>query len=312
MRSGRSESFYRGPNFNESSRDRGDRDFDRGDREFDRGDRDRGDQDRRDRDRSQSWGWDRDGEFRHRDFDFADRIRSNFGGVNRRDLPFRYGWWDKYGWGGSPNFSPWRYSRWRDRPYYWWGWSSPLGLTNWLVYGFDRPRYWWYGRGENIWYDGDYVYYDGERQMPADDYYDLVDDIARDVPKIDDAAAEQMDWKPLGVFAVRRENETESDRTLQIAVNRDGVLVGTYFIPNKKEARPITGRVDKRTARAAWTFADTNGKSDIIFETSIYNLTQPTANMMVHFGPKPSDAEVWQLVRLETPEGDAGSQGSSR
>jgi hypothetical protein len=186
-----------------------------------------------------------------------------------------------------------------------------LGLTNWLVFGFDRPRYWWYGNGGNIWYDNDYVYYDGERQMPADRYYDYLDDLATDVPKITDADAEKMDWKPLGVFAVRRENETESDRTLQIAVNRDGVLVGTYFIPDKKEARPITGRVDERTQRATWTFSDANAKNNIIFETSVYNLTQPTANMMVHFGPKASDAEIWQLVRLETPDPEAGQQSSS-
>jgi hypothetical protein len=180
------------------------------------------------------------------------------------------------------------------------------------VYGFDRPAYWNYGQGGNIYYDNDYVYYDGRRTMPADRYYEYLDDLARDVPNISDADAQKMDWKPLGVFAVRRENETDSSRTLQLAVNRDGVITGTYFIQDKKEARPVVGRVDERTQRATWRFADTKGKDDIIFETSIYNLTQPTANVMVHFGPKPSDAEVWQLVRLEQPDSNTNSQTSQQ
>ena len=121
-----------------------------------------------------------------------------------------------------------------------------------------------------------------------------------------------MDWKPLGVFAVRRENETDSSRTLQLAVNRDGVITGTYFIQDKKEARPVVGRVDERTQRATWRFADTKGKDDIIFETSIYNLTRSTTNVMVHFGPKASDAEVWQLVRLEQPDSNTNSQTSQQ
>jgi hypothetical protein len=140
--------------------------------------------------------------------------------------------------------------------------------------------------------------------MPADDYYGYLDDLASDVPKIDEAAAEKMDWKPLGVFAVRRENETTSDRTLQLAVNRDGVISGTYYINSKKEAQPVIGRVDKRTQRATWKLADRTDQ-DVIFETSVSNLTRDTANVMVHFGPKASDAEVWQLVRLEPP--DSGS-----
>lgn len=306
----RSETFYRGPISDGSNRERGDRNYDRDGRSrdndssrnfFSNGNRERSDDGVRDRGS------------RGRGFDFTDRLRRDFGGYNRRDLPFRYGWWDTFGLTGYPNYSPWRYSRWRDRPYYWWGWSSPRGLTDWLVYGFTQPAYWSYGRGRNIWYQDDYVYYDGNRYLPADQYYTYIDDLARDVPKIDDAAAEKMDWKPLGVFAVRRENATSSDRTLQIAVNRDGVLVGTYFIRDKNEARPISGRVDQRSQRATWRFADDDDRkndNDIVFETSVYNLTQDSTNVMVHFGPKAEDAEIWQLVRLETPEPDAASQTS--
>jgi len=278
--------------------DRGSRDRNFSDRDGDRGSRDRDFSDRGDRDRGS------------RDRDFSDRTRRDWGGFDRHDLPFRSGWWDSYGWDGYPRWAPWRFSRWRDRPYYWWGWSSPRGLTDWLVYGFARPLYWDYGRGGNIWYDDDYVYYDGQRTMPADDYYDYLCDLANDVPNIDQSEAEKMDWKPLGVFAVRRENDSDSSRTLQLAVNRDGVITGTYYIQDKKEARPVAGRVDENSQRATWTFTDSKKKDEVVFETSVYNLTRSNTNVMVHFGPKASDAEIWQLVRLEQPESDTDRQTS--
>jgi len=146
--------------------------------------------------------------------------------------------------------------------------------------------------------------------MSADRYYERLDNLAHDIPNIDQDAAEKMDWKPLGVFAVRRENESESDRTMQLAVNRDGVITGTYFIPSKKQARPLAGRVDEHSQRASWSFTDDKSKDPVIFETSIFNLTKPTTNIMVHFGPKQGDAEVWQLVRLEEPEPATTPQAS--
>ena len=304
------QSFYRGSDSDKSTRNHDGRDSDGSNRSV----RHSQDSDR-DRDRNSERNRDRfsDRDRGSRDRDFADRIRRDFAGFDRRDLPFRYGWWDAYGLAGYPIYSPWRYSRWRDRPYYWWGWSSPRGLTDWLVYGFDRPAYWNYGPDGNIWYDNGYVYYDGRRQWSADEYYRHLDNLATDLPNIDQAAAEKMDWKPLGVFAVRRENETDSTRTMQLTVNRDGLITGTYFIQPKKQARPLKGKVDETSQRATWTFADgEKGKDDVIFETSIFNLTKPSTNVMVHFGPRERDAEVWQLIRLEQPETDTSSQASPR
>jgi hypothetical protein len=221
---------------------------------------------------------------------------------------FHDNWWDRHGWDDYAGWYPWRFSRWHDRPWYWWGWTPASTLVDWLVFGFDRPYYWGYGYGRNIWYDGDYVYYDGRRTMYDEDYYDYLCDFAYDVPDISNAEAERMDWKPLGVFAIQRENESGSDRSIQLAVNRDGVITGTYYNREKDKAYPLSGRVDKRTQRATWAFAD-KANRDIIFETSLFNLTKEHATVMVHFGPKADDAEIWQLVRLEAP---SSSQVSSR
>jgi hypothetical protein len=131
------------------------------------------------------------------------------------------------------------------------------------------------------------------------------------VPVVDERQAEQMEWTPLGVFALIREDESASRRALQIAVNRDGLLTGTYYNQENGHVHPVTGRVDERTQRAAWKFAD-GEHEDVVFETSIYNLTEPETTMMVHFGPDAGEPQVWRLVRLEQPETDASMRSATR
>jgi hypothetical protein len=286
----------------DNDRNRSDVDRNRisGDRNRVDGDRNRlnGDRNRLDGDRSRLAG-NRDGDRN----DWSRRVRDDWGRRDRDNLPFRYGWWNSYALNSWPIYSPWRYSRWQNRPYYWWGWTPATALTSWVVYGWDRPRYWVYGNGGNIWYQDDYVYYDGNRYLPADDYYQRVYDLAHSVPAINQADAENMDWKPLGVFAVIPEGraDSESSRTFQLAINRDGVIAGTYVDERNDEVHPVSGMVDRNSQRAAWVFAD--GKNPkTVFETSLFNLTKPEAQVMVHYGPHPDDAEVWNLIRLERPE----------
>jgi len=241
----------------------------------------------------------------------ASRIRNDWGRRNRNDLPFRYGFWDNYSRNRWPAFGPWEYTSWRNRPYYWWGYTPASRLTNWLVFGWNRPRYWDYGPGGNIYYQDDYVYYDGERYLPVNDYYQRMYDLAHSVPQIDPGSAEKLDWSPLGVFAVARDNDRNEgdERTMQLAVDKNGVLAGTFFNAQSKQAHPLTGMVDKRTQRAAWSFAD-GEQPKVVFETSVFNLTKPDTTMMVHFGPNSGDTEVWHLVRIERPE--AEDQGSDQ
>jgi hypothetical protein len=300
-------SFYRGPNTDRSNVSREDRN-----RNAERfgNDRNRGDHNQQfSRDHNPNFGGDRFD--RRTDEGLAvDRIRHDWRDWDHGNALFRYGWWDTYG-GNWPVYSPWRYSRWRDRPYYWWSWTPARALTSWLVFNWARPYYWDYGPGRNIYYRDDYVYYDDRQVMPVDDYYQYVYDIAHDVPSISEAEAAQMDWRPLGVFALTREEEPDSHRVLQLAVNRDGVLSGTYFNHDNGQVHPLLGSVDDRTQRAAWAFADGEHKP-IVFETSIYNLSKTETSMMVHFGPQAGDTEVWHLVRLEQPdEYDNGSPAAT-
>lgn len=275
-------------------------DSDRGD--FERRDRERRDIDRDDFERSRAGRDDRDRWDDRRDYwrRNADRVRGDWRDWDRDNVPFRYGWWDAYA-GNWPVYSPYRYARWQGQPYYWWGWTPAARLGTWFAFNWGRPYYWSYGPGTNIYYRDNYVYYDDRRVMPADDYYTYVHGIAHNVPKVDVTTAENMDWTPLGVFVVLREGETNSNRVLQLAVNKEGVISGTYFNRDTGETHPVIGRVDEKSQRAAWAFAD-GQQEDVVFETSIYNLTNSETSMMVHFSSSPDDAEVWTLVRLEKPD----------
>jgi len=238
----------------------------------------------------------------------ASNVRDDWNRRKGDDLPFRGNWWNGYSRDRWPGYSPWLSSRWSDRPWYWWSWTPSARLVPWFVFGWNSPRYWDYGPGANIYYQDDYVYYDGQQYLPVDDYYQRMYRLAHSVPNIDTATADKMEWAPLGVFAVLRDGSNQSQqRTLQLAVNRDGVLTGTYFNNEKNQAHPITGMVDNRTQRAAFAFAD-GELPQAVFETSVFNLTKPESTMMVHFGPQSSETEVWHLARLERPEAASGGQ----
>ena len=279
------QSFYRGPS------DRFDNDGDRDN------DRDRNqvqistNQNLNSRDRNANWS------------QFSSRVRDDWSRRDRGNLPFQYGWWGNHG-GHWPAYSPFAYSRYRDLPYYWWGWTPAGRLVDWLAFGWNRPRYWNYGDGGNIYCQDDYAYYDGDRYLPVSDYYQQIYDLAHAVPNISEQDAHNIEWSPLGVFAIAREDQQSDnhDRTIQLAVNKDGVLSGTFYsTKNGQAAHPLSGMVDEHTQRAAWAFAD-NEQPKLVFETSIFNLTKPDSTMMVHYGPRESDTEVWHLVRLERPE----------
>jgi hypothetical protein len=234
----------------------------------------------------------------------ADVIRRDFRDRNRNDLPFQFGWWDNRRfdrWGG-----PWAYNSWRERPWYWWGWSTAPVLD--AVFGWNRPYYWDYGPDGYIYYQDNQFYRDGQPYMAANEYYQQSYNLAHSAPAISPNDASTMEWMPLGVFAVAKEGQQEKDRMLQLAVNKEGVLSGTYYNQSNNSAHPVVGMVDRKTHRAAWYFGD--GSNDqMVFETSLDNLTEPQSTVMVHFAP--GSVGVWQLVRLEGPDSAQGAPGQT-
>ena len=172
------ESFYRGPN-NDGSGDDSNRQqvnaFLNGNQNSDAGRT--GDYRSRFTDRDQS---DRNGEIFRRN---ADNVRRDWRSRDRNDFPFGAGWWNDNRFSRWPLYSPWRYTRWQDRPWYWWQSADAPGLTAWLAFNWGQPYYWDYGPNGYIYYNNNEVYQNGQPYMAADQYYQQVYNLAHSAPQ---------------------------------------------------------------------------------------------------------------------------------
>ena len=102
------------------------------------------------------------------------------------------------------------------------------------------------------------------------------------------------DWMPLGVFAVVSEGQTKSDMTLQLAINKEGMIRGNLSLDLTDEVIPVKGSLDKETQRVAFRL---EGKDDIVVEAGLYNLTEDVLTVLVHQGK--DKQEERGLVRLK-------------
>ena len=169
------------------------------------------------------------------------------------------------------------------------GWNA---LANW--WGWDTGANYYYDYGNTVVYEGDSVYYDNQAVATADEYYDQASGIAENgAVEVND----EEEWQSLGVWAMARGEESQSNKMLQIAVNKDGVIRGNHYDALTETTLPIQGSVEKRTQRAAWTVGD---NEEVVYETGIYNLTEEETELLIHFGK--GNTQQWSLVRLEAPE----------
>jgi hypothetical protein len=110
----------------------------------------------------------------------------------------------------------------------------------------------------------------------------------------------------LGVFALTKGNQANSIVTIQLAVNKQGVIRGNYTDTATDKTMVIQGAVDKQTQRVAFTVGD--NKSNLI-ETGLYNLTKDEAPALVHVGSDETDQYL--LVRLDKDTQAANSSPAS-
>jgi hypothetical protein len=228
------------------------------------------------------------------------------------DAPFHGGWWKKHHGHhhGDHHHGHWHWDHWDHwahhyhRPWYWWSWCSAPRLTSWFSFGWNAPYYWDYGPGEYIYCYDDVIYVNGSWFQPAPVYYDSTLVLAQRAPDLTPEQAVAVEWLPLGVFAVARDGIADYNVLVQLAVTKDGIMGGTVSNQTTGESFPIEGTVDQKTQRAVWTYVDEKG-ARIVMETSVYNLTQPEATGLIHYGP--DDIQVVELVRLEEPSAGAGS-----
>jgi hypothetical protein len=109
------------------------------------------------------------------------------------------------------------------------------------------------------------------------------------------------EWLPLGVFAFTKSNQTSSDVTIQLAINKEGIVRGNYTDTVSHKTQPVHGSVDKQTQRLAFTVGDNTTN---VVETGLYNLTKDEAPALLHFGQ--DRTEQWLLVRLTKNDQQTG------
>jgi hypothetical protein len=166
-------------------------------------------------------------------------------------------------------------------------WDS---LGAWMSYYPTQPVY--YDYGNNVTYQDDSVYVNGQDVGTTDQYYDQASSLAATGTQAN--APADADWLPLGVFALTKPDHSKSQVTVQLAVNKQGVLRGNYTdtVTNKSEV--IHGSVDKQTQRVGFTVGDNTTN---VVETGLYNLTKDEAPCLLHFGK--DRTEQWLLVRMQ-------------
>lgn len=216
----------------------------------------------------------------------ATAVRGGFKhwGIYGRDWYARYpGAWFAAGWATG---AAWRACAWGTAAAYC-GYSDP-------------PVY--YDYGNNVTYQNNSVYVNGNDVGTSQQYYDQAATIASTGAMAN--APSDGDWLPLGVFALTKPDQTQSDVTIQLAVNKQGIIRGNYTDNATNTNQTVQGSVNKESQRVAFTVGDNTTN---IIETGLYNLTKDEAPCLIHFGN--DRTEQWLLVRLKQPEAATSDSG---
>lgn len=232
----------------------------------------------------------------------ANKVRNDWNHKGRRhddDFPFHGGWWKNHHrshhhhWDWFVNF--------HHDPFYWWHWAYAPRLSTWFTFGWPTPYYWDYGPGEYIHCLDGVVYVNGRWFQPAPLYYQQTVLLVDSAPTFTPQQAVEVQWMPLGVFAVTQDGVANANLLVQLAVTPDGVLGGTVLNQQTGVSFEAKGTVDKTSQRAVWSYVDQTG-TRIVMESSVFNLTQPQATGLIHYSP--NNIQVIELVRLEDPAAD--------
>jgi hypothetical protein len=98
----------------------------------------------------------------------------------------------------------------------------------------------------------------------------------------------------LGVFALAPQQTTDANAIVQLAINHDGIVRGTYVDLLTNQEQSIEGAVDKQSQRVAWRVGD-NGS--VTFDTRLSSLTQSTGPVTLHY--ENGKTQEWTLARFE-------------
>ena len=172
-------------------------------------------------------------------------------------------------------------------------WAVPAWSTIYTYCGYPAaPVY--YDYGSSVVYQNNNVYVNGVDTATAEQYSQQASTIAQTGAQTQPAKDE--DWQPLGVFGMVEEGEQKAYDIFQLAIDKKGIIRGNYYNARTDSTDPVSGSVDPKSQRAAWTI---NGKQYPVYEAGIANLTKEQTTMLVHFSN--DQAQQFVLVRLQQP-----------
>jgi hypothetical protein len=210
-------------------------------------------------------------------------VRRNFGYYNA----FSPGWYGRYpgAWAaaGLGAGAVWRAANWG-------GCSSYVGYP-------DDTAATYYNYGDNVTYQDGNVYYGDEVAATEADYAQQASQIAD--AGIQAKPPDNEQWQPLGVFAMVKGDEQTSNDIFQLAISKDGIVRGNYYNAVSDSATPVSGSLDKKSQRIAWTIGD---NKEPVYETGLYNLTQQESTMLVHFSK--DHTEQYNLFQVPPQQED--------
>ncbi len=127
--------------------------------------------------------------------------------------------------------------------------------------------------------------------------------------KPEDPAAQPEDgWLPMGTFAIVADNDQkESNRILQIATNKQGLVRGNLIDRDTDQSVELYGSVDPKTQRVAFK---TRGNDEVVGECGLWNLTQDTVPMLVHVNNDKTEERT--LIRLKNDDAKAKPEETSK
>jgi hypothetical protein len=183
-----------------------------------------------------------------------------------------------------------------DTPYQgnranWWRPATAAGMAAWLGWR-NAPLYYDYGY--------DYGYDNGSDAYATDSDASTIQTYTQQPQTTTNVAtqttAAQGDWMPLGVFAIKKDagGVEVPNRYLQLALNKEGVIAGTYYNSLTDAGYALEGLVDDQTQEAAWKIKDKPDSPTM--EVGLFNLTQPQAPARVHFPD--GTTQNWLLINV--------------
>lgn len=170
----------------------------------------------------------------------------------------------------------------------WWRPAAWATLATWGAWNWSTPYYYDYqGQAYPVAVDESINSY--SYTTPTTSY--------QPTQSIPTPATENESWLPLGVFAIASDaNEiAQTDRFIQLAINRSGDIAGVLYNSATDTAQDLTGLVDSKSQQAYWSLADRIDSP--IATTGIYNLTEGQTPINVHFTD--GSEQTWTLVRLQ-------------